>query len=176
MIQSLLYKCESRTSGPRRRKHLMILHPISFILLSKAPKLLSCALHKFTADMFHQVPLGSVCTAPNVAGAPLISPTFSHPDSEALPVRNIIPKPPTMWGSTANNRGDSRLCDYSQPVMNARPAVSPKSSCVLVRLTGFYNNLKLGKQTPPSSQKLSVETKKVSLLTFSRPLRVLLIR
>lgn len=81
--------------------------------------------------MFHQVPLGSACTAPNVGGTPLISPTFSHPDSEALPVWNVIPKPPTMWGSTANNRGDSQLCDYSQPVMNARPRCLTKEQLSL---------------------------------------------
>lgn len=74
-----------------------------------------CVLYKLSADMFHQVPLGSECIALNIAGTPLVSPaSLSHPDSEALAVWNFCPPSPFLShllvsGSTANSRGDSQL-------------------------------------------------------------------
>lgn len=42
--KNAFYKCESRTSEPRKRQCLMVLYLISFILLSKAPKLMYTVL------------------------------------------------------------------------------------------------------------------------------------
>lgn len=139
MIRSLLYKCKSRTSGPRRKQHLMILYPTSFIQLLKASKLTLCALYKFQADKFINL-LGSAAVrmhSPERSGNPsLISlASFSHLDFKALELWNFCP-PPTflshllVWGSFANNRGDSQLSDYSQPVVNARPCSVSPSMCL----------------------------------------------
>lgn len=119
MIKSLLYKCESRISGPRRKQHLMIF--VSHFLYPTVESFtiyVLCSFYKFPADKFINVPSFAIVRmhSPECSGNPfLVSPAaFSALDFETLEFWNVC-LPRTflshllVWGSFVNNLANSQL-------------------------------------------------------------------